>query len=205
MTLPNKLTLARIALTPLFVVALALGGPLWWSVALGLGLLAALTDLVDGRLARKHDARSAFGEFADPLADKLFVLSALITLAAVEYAPGQPVVPFWLTLVILWRELLVTGLRAYAAHRNRSVPASRLGKAKTLLQMIAVLLVTALLALRAHLAERGLLWDAEVDGWCRVAYLALLGLAVLQSLVSGVDYLVRAGALLRSGVKGEDA
>jgi len=203
-TLPNKLTLARIALTPLFVAALVIGGRWWLSAALLVGLAAAVTDLVDGRLARKHDAGSTFGEFADPLADKLFVLSALVAFAVVEYTPGLPVVPFWLTLIVLWRELVVTGLRAYAAHRRRSVPASRLGKAKTLLQMTAVLAIVALLALRAHLVTIDALWSSAFDQACRIGYLALLGLAVLQSLVSGVDYLLRARDLLRTGAAGDE-
>lgn len=204
MTLPNKLTLTRIALTPLFVTALVIGGRWWWSAALLLGLAAAVTDLIDGSLARKHDAGSAFGEFADPLADKLFVLSALVAFSVVDYTPGSPVVPFWLTLIVLWRELIVTGLRAYAAHRRRSVPASRLGKAKTLLQMIAVLAIVALLALRAHLVTTDALWSPAFDQACRIGYLVLLGLAVLQSLVSGVDYLIRARDLLHTGAAGDE-
>lgn len=204
MTLPNKLTLLRMALTVPFTACLALGGTGLYVAALALALIAALTDLVDGIVARRRDSGSAFGRFADPLADKLFVAGALVTFAVVEHAPGTPLVPCWIALVVIWRELLVTALRAYAAHRGVEVPSSKLGKAKTLLQMTAVVAVVAFLAVRALVVEAGGAWSPELDRVCRIVYLSLVGLAALQSLVSGVDYLIRGRALIRSGLEAEE-
>ncbi|HUT98993.1 MAG TPA: CDP-diacylglycerol--glycerol-3-phosphate 3-phosphatidyltransferase [bacterium] len=198
MTLPNRLTLVRIALAPLFVVAVAVGHFYAYLAALVLLALAALTDLADGRIARKTGTRSAFGEFADPLADKLFVVTALVSFAAVD------AVPWWLALIVVWRELIVTTLRAYAAHRGVDIPPSRLGKAKTLLQMIAVLAVLAYLTARAGFPVLGWEWNEILDRVCRIIYLAILGLSVAQTLLSGAQYLWNARKLLRSGVEGEE-
>jgi CDP-diacylglycerol--glycerol-3-phosphate 3-phosphatidyltransferase len=198
MTLPNGLTLARIVLAPLFVVAVAVGHFYAYLAALVVLGLAALTDLADGRIARKTGTRSAFGEFADPLADKLFVVTALVSFAAVE------AVPWWLVLIVIWRELLVTTLRAYAAHRGVSVPPSRLGKAKTLLQMVAVLAVLAYLTARAGSPVLGWGWGGGLDHVCRIVYLAILGLSVAQTVLSGAHYLWNARKLLRGGIGGEE-
>jgi CDP-diacylglycerol--glycerol-3-phosphate 3-phosphatidyltransferase len=198
MTLPNKLTLVRIGLAPLFVVAVALSHFYAYLAALVLLALAALTDLADGRIARKTGTRSAFGEFADPLADKLFVVTALVSFAAVD------AVPWWLALIVIWRELLVTSLRAYAAHRGVDIPPSKLGKAKTLLQMVAVLAVLAYLTARAGFPVLGGEWTEGLDRVCRIIYLAILGLCVVQTVVSGVHYIWNARKLLRGGIRGEE-
>jgi len=195
MTLPNRLTLVRIGLAPLFVVAVALGHFYAYLAALGLLVLVALTDLADGRIARKTGTRSAFGEFADPLADKLFVVTALLSFAAVD------AVPWWLALIVIWRELIVTTLRAYAAHRGVDIPPSKLGKAKTLLQMVAVLAVLAYLTARSGLPVLG--WGS-VDEGCRIGYLVILGVSVAQTVVSGIHYIWQARGLLRGGIRGEE-
>jgi len=198
MTLPNRLTLVRIGLAPLFVVAVVLGHFYAYLAALVLLVLVALTDLADGRIARKTGTRSAFGEFADPLADKLFVVTALLSFAAVD------AVPWWLALIVIWRELLVTTLRAYAAHRDVDIPPSKLGKAKTLLQMVAVLAVLAYLTARAGIPVLGGEWNADLDRVCRIIYLAILGLSVAQTVLSGTHYFWNARRLLRSGIRGEE-
>ncbi|MCX7021220.1 MAG: CDP-diacylglycerol--glycerol-3-phosphate 3-phosphatidyltransferase [bacterium] len=198
MTLPNRLTLFRIALAPLFVVAVAFGHFYAYLAALLLLALAALTDLADGRIARKTETRSAFGEFADPLADKLFVVTALVSFAAVE------AVPWWLALIVIWRELIVTTLRAYAAHRGVDIPPSRLGKAKTLMQMVAVLAVLAYLTARAGFPVLGWEWKESLDLGFRIAYLVILGLSVAQTVLSGALYLCNARKLLRSGIEGKE-
>jgi CDP-diacylglycerol--glycerol-3-phosphate 3-phosphatidyltransferase len=196
--LPNRLTLLRMALAPLFVAAVVVGHFYAYLAALVLLGLAALTDLADGRIARKTGTKSAFGEFADPLADKLFVVTALVSFIVAG------AVPWWLVLIVVWRELVVTTLRAYAAHRGVLVPVSRLGKAKTLLQMIAVLTVLAYLTTRAGFVQFGLVWGEVLDRWCRIGYLAVLGVSVAQTTLSGAHYLYKARRLIRSGYEAEE-
>ncbi|MCK4594288.1 CDP-diacylglycerol--glycerol-3-phosphate 3-phosphatidyltransferase [bacterium] len=198
MTLPNKLTLLRIALTPLFVAAVLVGHFFTYLAALLILTLAAITDLIDGRIARKTGTRSAFGEFADPFADKLFVITALVSFIVVD------AVPWWVVLIVIWRELIVTTLRAYAAHRGATIPVSRLGKAKTLLQMIAVLTVLAYLTARSGFPYFGLEWGALLDHWCRIFYLAVLGISVAQTTLSGAQYLYNSRELLSRGLGGEE-
>lgn len=198
MTLPNKLTLLRIALAPLFVTAVVIGHFYAYLAALAILGLAALTDLADGRIARKTGTRSAFGEFADPLADKLVVITALVSFIIVD------AVPWWLVLIVIWRELIVTTLRAYAAHRGVTIPVSRLGKAKTLLQMIAVLTVLAYLTARSGLPYFGLEWGESLDRWCRIGYLTVLGVSVAQTTLSGAHYLYKARGIIRKGLQGNE-
>ncbi len=132
---PNIITLARLLAVPVLVVLLTVwpDGGFWASVTSGLVfLVAALTDLVDGHLARKYNIVSTLGKFLDPLADKLLVASALIMLIPL----GR--VPAWVAFLILAREIAVTGLRAIAAERGLVISASDSGKKKTLAQNIAV-------------------------------------------------------------------
>mgnify|MGYP000299117115 CR=1 FL=1 len=112
--------------------------------------------------------------------------------------------PWWLALLVVWRELVVTTLRAYVAHRGESIPPSRLGKAKTLLQMVAVLVVLAYLTARSGFPFYGLEWGDTLDRWCRVGYLAILGLSVAQTVLSGAHYLVKSRKVIITGLTGEE-
>ncbi len=198
MTLPNKLTLLRILLAPLFAVAVFWNNPWAYLAAFILLTLAALTDLIDGHIARKTNSHSAFGRFADPLADKLYVLTALFSFVALGAAP------LWPVLLILWREMIVTTLRAYASHRGVEVPSSKLGKAKTMLQMIAVLAILAHLTLRSLLPHLGIAWGEGLDYWWSVADYALLGIAAAQALISGIVYIWNAREVIASGLHGDE-
>ncbi len=138
MNLPNKLTLMRVAMVPLLAVFMVIpmfDGQKW--VALALFVIASLTDLVDGKIARKYNLITNFGKFADPLADKLLVCSALICLVEL----GR--VPAWIVLVIIAREFIVSGFRIVAADQGVVIAASMWGKVKTTLQMIMVILMIA--------------------------------------------------------------
>lgn len=153
--LPNILTLGRIAAVPVVVALLFLPDPTarFWAAAVF--ALASFTDFVDGWLARKLNAQSGFGTMLDPIADKLIVASILVMLVATEVIGGVHVVA---VLLILGRELFVSGLREFLAGRAVRVPVSRLAKWKTAVQMGAII---ALLILPpgAPLAV-GLLWVA---------------------------------------------
>ena len=139
-SLPNILTVGRIAAIPVVVgcvyVQSILDGPLWlrW-VALAVFIAAAITDWLDGYYARIWDQQSAFGRMLDPIADKLLVASCLLMLAADNSIHGWTL---WAAVVILCREILVSGLREYLAALRVSVPVTKLAKWKTTVQMVAL-------------------------------------------------------------------
>jgi len=178
--LPNVLTFVRIGLVPVLVLTLlwpTMGGRL---LAAACFLVACLTDFFDGWLARRHGLTTALGQLLDPLADKLLVAAALIMLAAV---PPEPRVPAWMAVVIVLRELAVTGLRGIASHGGVLVPARELGKYKMVVQMFA--LEALLIHYRYALPGLGL----EVD--FHAAGMVLLWMALVLAVWSGVDYYVR--------------
>ncbi|MCD2257262.1 CDP-diacylglycerol--glycerol-3-phosphate 3-phosphatidyltransferase [Agrilactobacillus fermenti] len=146
MNLPNKLTVFRIILIPVFILLLAL--PLNWGQLTGLGttiptrhlaaaivfIVASLTDLLDGKIARAQHLVTNFGKFADPLADKMIVMTAFIFLVALKLAPA------WVVSIIVCRELAVTGLRLLIVEQNGQVMAAAMpGKIKTTTQMLAII------------------------------------------------------------------
>jgi cardiolipin synthase (CMP-forming) len=140
LSLPNILTYARIAAIPVVVGCVfaqsILDGPLWlrW-VALAVFIAAAVTDYLDGYYARIWDQQSAFGRMLDPIADKLLVASCLLMLAADSSIHGWTL---WAAIVILCREILVSGLREYLAALRVSVPVTKLAKYKTAIQLVAI-------------------------------------------------------------------
>ncbi len=131
-TLPNLLTLSRIAVIPLLIALFYWGNPLSGWVAVGLFTVAAITDFFDGYFARSMDQHSRLGQMLDPIADKLLVASVVLMLVAFERAPVLA------AMVILCRELLVSGLREFLAEIGVSMPVSRLAKWKTFIQMFAL-------------------------------------------------------------------
>jgi CDP-diacylglycerol--glycerol-3-phosphate 3-phosphatidyltransferase len=174
MNLPNSLTVARIFLVPLLVVVLLtkfpapeiLGVPKEL-VAAGIFGLASLTDWLDGYLARRRQQVTTLGQLLDPLADKLLITAALVSLVQMG------LVPAWMAAVIIGRELWVTGLRSVAQSRGVVMPASPLGKAKMAAQVVAILL---LLLAGAHVEH------VLVPG------LAALWIVLIIAIVSAADY-----------------
>ena len=124
--LPNLLTVLRIMLVPVLVVALLGNTPAGDVLAAVVFALASLTDFIDGYLARTRDSITTFGKLMDPLADKLLIVAALISLVSLDRLPA------WVAMVIIARELAVTGLRALAAERGVVIAASWMGKVKTI-------------------------------------------------------------------------
>jgi CDP-diacylglycerol--glycerol-3-phosphate 3-phosphatidyltransferase len=174
-SLPNLLTASRIAAAPLLAFAVLAGQPP--ELAAGIALAAAASDLLDGAVARLQGKTSEFGAVLDPIADKVFILTALVLLIAAGTLRGAAV---WAALIVLWRETLVTGLRGCARSQGQAAPVSLIAKLKTAAQFLAVV---ALFGARIpwpvsdvlFAAGAGLLWTAA-------------GLA----LYSGADYLWRA-------------
>ena len=140
MNLPNKLTVLRVIMIPFFVVSLlAFHGEvrLLRNLAAAIFIVASLTDMLDGKIARKYNLVTNFGKFMDPLADKLLVCSALICLIEL----GQ--LPSWMVIIIVSREFIISGFRLIASDNGRVIAASYWGKFKTTFQMVMICLMIA--------------------------------------------------------------
>jgi len=133
MNLPNSLTMARIILIPIFLLVAYMKFPYADFVAAGIFLIAALTDILDGYLARKENEETLLGKFLDPIADKILITAALIALVEMGRLTG------WIAIIIISREIAVTGLRAIAAAEGIMVLPSRIGKFKTVAQVTAII------------------------------------------------------------------
>jgi cardiolipin synthase (CMP-forming) len=171
--LPNLLTLTRIALVPVFVAAFWLPEPGGRWVAFVVFVVAAITDYADGWIARKHNTESRLGQMLDPIADKLLISSALIMLVYWDDIRGFVIIP---ALVILAREILVSGMREFLATIAVQVPVSSISKLKTTVQVIALAVLIVAPAVE-HV------WG----GLHRVGIIALWGAAVL-TLYTGFAY-----------------
>ena len=135
MNLPNQLTMLRILLIPVFMVVLYLGFPGATYVALLIFIVASLTDLLDGKIARKYNLVTDFGKFADPLADKMLTTAALLWFVE----NGQ--MPAWALLIVIVREFAVSGLRMIAADKGKVIAAGWSGKVKTASTMVCIILM----------------------------------------------------------------
>jgi CDP-diacylglycerol--glycerol-3-phosphate 3-phosphatidyltransferase len=169
MTLASKITLVRVAFIPVYMVLMYLSGGqpgLWMWLALGVFILASLTDYVDGQIARKCNQVSDFGKFLDPLADKLLTIAALTMFC--EW--GQ--VPAWALMIILTREFAVTGLRLVAVGKGTVIAAGWSGKVKTASSMIGLCFLMA---------------------FPTVAWLCWLvvGMIVVTTVYSGIEYFIQ--------------
>lgn len=173
MNLPNTITLIRIVLVPVFLLAFLTRLQVGGLVAAGVFIVAAVSDGVDGYLARRTQAITQLGKFLDPLADKLLVSAALIALVELGYISS------WVAIVIIGREMAVTGLRAIAAAEGTVIAAGPWGKAKTVVQIIFVVAAILTGALPSGF------WLQQLSSWL---FQPLLWLAVALTIWSGVDY-----------------
>ena len=177
MNLPNKLTTLRVIMIPFFVFFL-----LWQNgenhtfrmIALALFIIASLTDLLDGKIARKYNLVTNFGKFMDPLADKLLVCSALICLIELNALPA------WMVIIIISREFIISGFRLIAADNGIVIAASWWGKAKTISQMIMIILLVA-----------------DFGGVFDMIGQVMIYLALVLTVVSLVDYIAKNKQVLK--------
>ncbi|MBD5522267.1 MAG: CDP-diacylglycerol--glycerol-3-phosphate 3-phosphatidyltransferase [Lachnospiraceae bacterium] len=168
MNLPNKLTMFRVILIPFFVVFLLVditSVDNW--IALAIFIIASLTDLLDGKIARKYNLVTNFGKFMDPLADKLLVCSALVCLVELEKIPA------WVVIIIIAREFIISGFRLIASDNGVVIAASYYGKFKTTFQILMICLMIA---------------DIEAIS---MLTLVVMWIAVILTVVSLIDYLVK--------------
>lgn len=171
MNLPNKLTLLRIFLIPIFVIIMLSQINNSFLISCIVFIVASITDFLDGRIARKYNLVTDFGKFMDPLADKLLVLSALICMIEFNLVAG------WMVIIIVARELTVSILRAIAADNGKVIAASGGGKIKTTSQMIAIIL----LLIGANFSQETLILVGTIAMY----------IATFFTLYSGIDYLYK--------------
>ena len=170
MNLPNKLSMLRICMIPVFVILALMSAPAAQYAAAAVFILASITDALDGHIARKNGLVTNFGKFIDPIADKLLVMSAMIVLVELGRMPG------WVCIVMLAREFAISGFRLVAAGTGKVIAAGILGKIKTVTQMIAViaLLLTAIdgaFAPLAPFADVAMYISAAMTVWSGVDYI----------------------------------
>ena len=184
MNLPNKLTISRIMMTVLFLIVLFVEFSFHYTVALVLFVAASITDILDGTIARKRKLITDFGKLMDPLADKMLICSAFIAFIELEWMPA------WMVIVIVARELAITGLRLLAASKNIVLAAEKQGKNKTITQVVAII---ALLVTNSY-GDWGIVgsffsftiaghawawWVAEISKWAAVTLTATSGIYYL--------------------------
>ncbi len=178
MNLPNKLTILRVILIPFFVAALLWDGGQNQTlryVSAAIFIVASLTDMLDGKIARKYNLVTNFGKFMDPLADKLLVCSALICLIEL----GQ--LPSWMVIIIISREFIISGFRLVASDNGVVIAASYWGKFKTTFQMIAVVLLILQIP-PLHILTQICVW-----------------IALILTIVSLIDYIMKNHKVLTEG------
>ncbi len=178
MNLANKLTTLRVVLIPVFLVILLspfVAEPLNRYVAVGIFIVASVTDFLDGYIARSRNMVTNFGKFMDPLADKLLVCSALVSMVELGDLPA------WVVVIILSREFAITGFRTLAMEANIVMAASWWGKIKTTTQMLMIIVVLLQI-------QSGVMDSIET---------ILVLLAVFFTIVSGVDYIVKNKSVLK--------
>ncbi|MBQ9767426.1 MAG: CDP-diacylglycerol--glycerol-3-phosphate 3-phosphatidyltransferase [Lachnospiraceae bacterium] len=168
MNLPNKITIFRVCMIPIFLVLLLVPGiPYGNYFATAVFVIACLSDALDGYLARKHNLVTNFGKFMDPLADKLLVCSALICFVELSYMPA------WIVVVIIAREFIISGFRLIASDNGVVIAASYWGKFKTIAQMIACILLIVQLPF----------------GWAEVVEQIFIYLSLALTVISLVEYI----------------
>ena len=165
MNLPNKLTLLRIIMIPFFLLVLYLNVPYANYWALAIFIVASLTDMLDGKIARKYHLVTDFGKFADPLADKMLVTAAMLWFVEIGQMPG------WALLVVIVREFAVSGLRMIASDKGRVIAAAWSGKIKTASTMVCIVLMFL-----------------TIPSWLNTACVAVI---VVTTIWSGVEYFVK--------------
>lgn len=184
MNLANKLTLIRILLVPIFLVFIvAKGIPYGTFIATFIFILASLTDKLDGYIARSRNQITNFGKFMDPLADKLLVTAALVSLVELGLVQG------WAAIIIIAREFAVSGLRTLAASEGKIIAASWWGKIKTVIQIIAIILLLIEVNISTSTALIKMVANSKVLEYVFTSLpTIMMNIAVIITVVSGWDY-----------------
>ena len=180
MNLPNKLTIVRMILAPIYLVLMLVEFPYHYLAALVVFALAAITDALDGHIARKNNLITAFGKLTDPLADKMLTTAALLAFM------DQGLCSIWIVMIVLTREFAVTSVRLVASAQGVVIPANIWGKAKTVSQMVSTIIIMLLAQLEATFNI------FQYTGWLTLARTSniLLWFTAIMTVISGVTYLI---------------
>ncbi len=182
MNLPNQLTIARIILTFIFMYFISQEGLIPIVVATLIFALASLTDILDGYFAKKHGLVSDFGKLMDPIADKILILAAFLAFVRMR------IVVDWMVVLILTREIVVTGLRVFALTKGKVLAAEPAGKHKTVSQVAAIFVILGFLIVREILSARQH-WSYGIETWWRCGIDILMLVTVSLTVLSGLSYL----------------
>ena len=182
MNLPNKLTLMRIIMTPMFMAAMLIDFPHHYLVALVLFIVASITDALDGHIARKHNMITNFGKFMDPLADKMLTTAAFIAFAAKGFGLGME----WILFLVLFREFAVSALRlvVVSSVTKKVIAANLWGKMKTVSQMVAIIAGIAVLYYTKNIMAH----DAALFDTFNLIMTPFFWISAVLAVVSGVIY-----------------
>jgi CDP-diacylglycerol--glycerol-3-phosphate 3-phosphatidyltransferase len=198
MILPNQLTVLRIILTPIFFVLFISGSPVLIQISLVIFIIAALTDWYDGWLARKFNYITSWGKFMDPLADKVLTSAAFLAFVLIK------TIPFWMVLIIIIRDFLTTGLRAYADYKGHSFLTSRYAKWKTFIQMAFLYYLLLVYAGRSV----GYIYNGHEKIFAALLnpdliYYTMLAVTLI-TFHSGVTYVYNSRHMIKSLIKNEN-
>ena len=197
-TTPNYLTMLRVALTPVFMILFNYVGVFFSLLAF---IVAAITDFLDGRIARKTGNITSFGKFMDPLADKLLVCAALFVFLRADTPTAPGLIASWMVLIIVIREVTITILRTWAARKGNVIAASKLGKYKASSQMYVIAISLLLLTIcdaNQRFFSNGWLQEKVRQNNGPIYYLMFI--PVLLTLISGLEFLYSNRKMLRDMV-----
>ena len=185
MNLANKLTLTRIGLTFVFMLFLFMQWPYAKLCALFMFLLASVTDYYDGKVAKQYNIVTDFGKLMDPIADKVLVLAAFLAFVELK------IIPAWMVVLIISRELIITGMRVTLLTRKKVVAATKAGKHKTVSQMLSIFVILIYLSIK-QLAEAAFdfpWWNLRIDNIVHNIIYVTMVITVALTLTSGISYL----------------
>ncbi|MFH0839167.1 MAG: CDP-diacylglycerol--glycerol-3-phosphate 3-phosphatidyltransferase [Candidatus Omnitrophota bacterium] len=182
MNLPNKLTILRIVFTFIYMVFLFMQGVIWKYVALFIFLAAMLTDWYDGKIARERNQITNFGKLMDPIADKILILASFMAFVELK------IIPAWMVVVIILRELVITGLRVFAASKSVVLEAQKEGKHKTVSQFVVVISILIYLILKGHFLKSGY-QTLTFETISHAILYGMMTVTIILTLYSGISYL----------------
>lgn len=185
MNLPNKLTVLRIILVAVFMFLLFSKGVLAKTLALVTFLTASLTDFLDGYIAKKNNMITDFGKMMDPIADKILVLSAFLAFVEME------LIPAWMVVVIIFREITVTGLRISALTRGRVLAADGIGKHKMVSQVLSIIVILFFLIFRETGMKVFGFWNDSTERIYKDCIFILMLITTALTLISGISHLIK--------------
>lgn len=195
MNWPNRLTLTRIMLAPVFMIFFLIEGVWPRLIALIIFIIAAITDMADGYIARKYNIVTGFGKFMDPLADKILASIALISFVMLGYCKN------WMVLPIIIREFFIMGLRSLAAYKGMVITPTWWAKLKTFMQMTVIGIILLYINLQTFVPALGGNWGILTDPQVFFYIDILVFLAMFVTVATGLDYLIKYFYLFRNVVK----